>query len=249
MNRARLLLLLAAAAGCDSAPRGPAQPASDQAVAAAPGSGDALSGPVLEHLAAAPYLYLRIKTSKGEVWAAVPEGKVDDGTEVTVYNPMRMVNFASTSLKRTFEEIYFGTLTPPSAANGPATDPHAGIRSTAPADIGPVAKAVGPDARTIAEVWAQKASLAGKTVTIRGVVVKYNAGVMGKNWIHLQDGSGDPGQGTNDITVTSLDGAANGETVTITGTVATNRDFGAGYTYPVIIEDAKVTASASHRTS
>ncbi|MFN0181685.1 MAG: nucleotide-binding protein [Gemmatimonadales bacterium] len=242
MNPARALrfLVLVTAAGCELATREPAKAGSDQAVAAAPTSGEVLRGPVLEQLAAAPYLYLRIKTSKGEVWAAVPEGTVDDGAEVTVHNPVLMANFESASLKRTFEEIYFGTLTPPSAQSDPAADPHAGVRSAAPADIGPVAKATGPDARTIAEVWAQRANLAGKTVTIRGVVVKYNAGVMGKNWIHLQDGSGDPGQGTNDITVTSLDGASRGETVTIRGTVAINRDFGAGYSYPIIIEDAKV---------
>ena len=30
------------------------------------------------------------------------------------------------------------------------------------------------------------------------------------------------------------------ETITITGSVRTNRDFGAGYSYPVIVEDAKI---------
>ena len=92
----------------------------------------------------------------------------------------------------------------------------------------------------MSELWAQSASLVGKTVSIRGTVVKYNGGVMGKNWIHLQDGSGDAKQGNHDIAVTSLDGTALGETITITGTVHTNRDFGAGYSYVVIVEDAKV---------
>jgi hypothetical protein len=239
MGRAlSLLLLTATAAGCDSPTRRPAQAPVDGPV---PASGDVLSGPVLEHLAAAPYLYLRIKTSKGEVWAAVPEAKIEDGTQVTVFNPMRMTNFESASLKRTFEEVYFGTLVPPAAgATGPAGDPHASVQSAAPVDVGQVEKAAGPDARTIAEVWAQKASLAGKSVTVRGVVVKYNPGVMGKNWIHLQDGSGDAKLGTNDITVTSADEAAKGETVVIHGAVATNRDFGAGYIYPIIVEAAKV---------
>ena len=105
---------------------------------------------------------------------------------------------------------------------------------------GKVEKASGADARTISELWAQKDGMSGKTVSIRGVVVKYNEGVMGKNWIHLQDGSGDATKGTHDITVTSMDAAAVGATVTITGTVRINRDFGAGYTYALIVEDAKV---------
>ena len=80
----------------------------------------------------------------------------------------------------------------------------------------------------------------GKPVTVRGKVVKYNEQVMGKNWIHVQDGSGNAAQGTNDLTVTSRDAASIGETVTITGTVRTNKDFGSGYLYRVIVEDARV---------
>jgi hypothetical protein len=112
---------------------------------------------------------------------------------------------------------------------------------TAPAmDVGKVEKATGPDARTVAQLWTEKSNLVGKSVTIRGVVVKATNGVMGKNWIHLQDGSGDAKLGSNDITVTSLDRAATGETVTITGIVRTGKDFGAGYSYAVMVEDAKV---------
>jgi hypothetical protein len=157
---------------------------------------------------------------------------------------MLMSKFESKTLKRTFDEIYFGTLTAtPAAGKAPASgaDPHAGVsQPAASVPVGKVEKAAGADALTISEAWAQKASLAGKSVSIRGTVVKYNAGVMGKNWIHLQDGSGDAKLGTNDITVTSLDGAAMGETITIRGTVRTNKDFGAGYSYAVMVEDAKV---------
>jgi hypothetical protein len=240
MGRAYSLLLFAAAvAGCDAKTPEPAKAPPEPAPAATSGE---LSGPVLEHLNAPPYLYLRVKTSQGEVWAAVPETRIETGAVVRVYNPMRMVDFESKALQRKFAEVYFGTLTPEdtAAATGPGDNPHAGVQTAAPVEVGPVAKAAGPDARTVAEVWAQKTSLEGKTVTIRGVVAKYNAGVMGKNWIHLQDGSGAAAQGTNDITVTSLDQAAKGATVTIRGTVRLNRDFGAGYTYAIIVEDAKV---------
>lgn len=246
MRRVLSLLLITAVSGCaqkapspESTP--PAAPRAAQP-AAAPAADEGLTGPVLEHLAASPYVYLRIKTSRGEVWAAVPEAKIETGTVVTVVSPMLMTKFASSSLKRTFDEVYFGTLAQegaaPTAAGG---NPHAGVgRPAAPVEVGKVAKATAADARTVAELWDQKASLEGKTVTIHGVVVKANNGVMGKNWIHLQDGSGDAKQGTNDITVTTLEQAAKGETVTIRGTVRTKKDFGAGYTYPVMVEDAKI---------
>lgn len=221
-----------------------------------------LSGPVLEKLDAPPYSYIKVKTSQGETWAAVPATKVAKGATVRVYNPMLMNDFESKTLKRTFKEVYFGTLTPDgSDANvngaGPAppmgqganvmpgaagTNPHTGapVQGDATVKVGKVAKATGADAKNIAETWSAKDELNGKTVTIRGVVVKYNPQVMGKNWLHLQDGSGDADKGTNDITVVTMDDVAKGSTITIRGTVKTAQDFGAGYKYAVIIEDAKV---------
>jgi hypothetical protein len=245
-----LLLLATAVVGCGSKTPEPAKVPLDQApaaspatsAAAAPAASDLLTGKVLEHQDAAPYLYLRIATAKGEVWAAVPEAKIENGAEVTVFSPMLMTNFESKTLKRSFKEVYFGTLTPANtAADAPGANPHAGVaQPSAPVEVGKVEKATGADARTVAEAWAQKASLAGKTITIHGKVVKFNGGVMGKNWLHLRDGSGDAGKGTNDITVTSMDEAAVGLTVTIKGTVRTNQDFGSGYSYAIIVEKAKI---------
>ncbi len=237
MHRASVLLLFPAVlVGC-----GPKTPKSEGAspsqTAAAPTPGTPITGSVAERLEAPPYLYLRLKTASGEVWAAVPAAQVENGATVTVYGAMPMGRFESKTLKRTFDQIYFGTLT----ASGGMASVHGGGPTRATV-VAPVAKAGGPEARTIAEAWAQKASLTGKTIAVRGVVVKYNPEVMGKNWIHLQDGSGDASQGTNDLAVTSLDAAAVGDTITVRGTVRTDRDFGAGYAYAIIVEDAKVTA-------
>lgn len=206
----------------------------------------ALTGTLLEQVAAPPYTYLRLKTSSGEAWAAVPEARLETGKEVTVFNAVAMSNFESTTLKRTFDRIWFGTLEAPAAAAAPGGDPHAGLGQAAPPfEVGKVDKAAGADGRTVAEVWAQKDRLAGKGVSIRGVVVKVNTGVMGKNWLHLRDGSGDAAAGTNDITVTTTDVAPQGETITITGTVRTNVDLGAGYWYPVMVEDARVVRTGT----
>ena len=259
------LLLATLVAGCDSASKTPdaakvpLSEAPAMAPGAAPGGGapaetGALAGPVLQKLDAPPYSYLQVKTPQGDVWAAVPQTTVAKGATVRVYNPMLMTKFESKSLKRTFDEVYFGTLMPdgsdaqatggsaPAAAGAAGTNPHTGAAapSAEPVKVGKVEKATGADALTIAEAWAKLGSLAGKTVTIRGVVVKYNPQVMNKNWLHLQDGSGDAKAGSNDITVTSNDAAAKGDTVTITGVVRTDKDFGSGYSYAVLVEDAKV---------
>lgn len=215
----------------------PGTTAAPHAPAAQMPQGQDLTGKVLERLEASPYCYLRLKTPKGEVWTAIPEAKAEKGSEVTVANAVLMTNFESKTLKRTFAEVYFGTL----ATSGAAANPHGHAGAPAKAvKVGKIAKAAGTDARTVAEIWAQKDGLKEKSVTLRGKVVKYSKGIMGKNWIHLQDGSGDPKKGTNDLVVTSLDEAAVGDTVTIKGVVHANKDFGAGYSYAVIIEDAKV---------
>ena len=217
------------------------------ATASAKPLGHALTGTLVERIAVAPYVYLRLKTATGELWVAVLEAPLVVGASVTVYNALLMEQFESKTLKRTFDRIYFGSLDAPGAlpSEMAATDGQATTAGAPPApdaQVTPVAKATGADARTIAELWTQKDRLANTVVSVRGTVVKYNAAVMGKNWIHLQDGSGDAAKGTHDITVTTLDAVTVGATVTITGTVRLNRDVGAGYTYAVLVEDAKVVA-------
>ena len=113
-------------------------------------------------------------------------------------------------------------------------------RPPAGTPVAKVAKATGPDARTVAEVVAGKAALNTKTVLVRAQVVKVNLGIMGKNWLHLQDGSGSAADGSNDILVTTQDRVAVGDVVNARGKVRTDLNLGGGYAYAVLIEDATV---------
>jgi hypothetical protein len=204
-----------------------------------------LQGEVLEVKDAAPYTYLRLKTAEGETWAAVTAASVKKGEKVTIQNATVMQNFESKSLKKTFDKIVFGSLADP---NAPATaakgSPHGstgGAPTGAPPAAAPVikvAKASGSDARTVAEVVGGKSALKDKAVSLRAQVVKANLGIMGKNWFHVQDGSGSAGAGTHDILVTSKDVAAVGDVVSIKGTVRTDVKVGPGYEYAVLIENA-----------
>ncbi|MCB2216003.1 MAG: DNA-binding protein [Desulfobulbaceae bacterium] len=103
-----------------------------------------------------------------------------------------------------------------------------------------VAKASGENGYRVGEVFAKAQQLDGTTVRVRGTVVKYNANIMGRNWVHLQDGSGDPLNNTHDLVVTTSQELTKDQVVTLEGTVAINRDFGAGYTYGVLVEQAVV---------
>lgn len=131
---------------------------------------------------------------------------------------------------------------PAAAAQPQMPEGHPAAKPAAEVDLAGIAQAEG--GKTVAEVFAGKDALAGQKVTVRGKVVKVNAGIMGTNWLHVRDGSGE--DGTNDLTVTTAGTVPNvGDTVLLTGTVALNKDFGMGYTYDVIVEDADVTIEAS----
>ncbi len=113
----------------------------------------------------------------------------------------------------------------------------------APAVSGPikVEKAKGADAYIVSETYENAAKLDRKTVVVRGKVVKVSKGIMGKNWVHLRDGSGDQGKGTNNLVVTTQDEPKVGDVATAKGTLYKDKDFGAGYKYAVIVEEATVT--------
>ncbi len=133
---------------------------------------------------------------------------------------------------------------PPANAAEPAAAPTGQMAPAhTPATV-PPSTAAAPTAlfvTEIADVWKNRKGLAGKTVTVQGKVVKFNGGILGRNWVHIQDGSGKAEEKNNDLTVTTSDEPAVGDQVVATGVVGIDRDFTAGYAYPVMLENARVT--------
>ena len=214
------------------------------------------SGTVSETMDAAGYTYVQVDSDSGQIWAAAPKFAVAVGDSVIVPDGMAMNNYHSKTLDRNFPVVYFvdsvmnasspaGATapagTPMSGADMPSGHPETGVSTAAAADID-LSNLVKPEGgMTVGEVFTGKDGLADKEVTLRGKVVKFSPQIMGKNWIHLQDGSGDAAAGTNDLTITTDITANIGDTVLVTGALTLDKDFGYGYQYNVIIEDAKVT--------
>ena len=216
--------------------------------AAAPGDSGRISGKVVETVNAGEYTYVQVDTTSKKVWAAAPRFEVKPGDTATIAQGMPMPNYHSKVLNRDFDVVYF---TDHVVVNGksPAARPaeaelpkgHPPIPGT-PAmskpvlDFSGIKKAKG--GKTVEEIYAEKTKLSGHPVTVRGKVVKYNAAIMGKNWIHIKDGTGS--DGSNDLLLTTSADAKIGDTVLITGRVSLNKDFGANYKYAVMLEDAEV---------
>jgi len=211
---------------------------------------EAQTGKVLEVLDASNYTYLRVDTGRDKIWIAGPQLKIKPGEKVTFSSGLPMKNFESKTLGRTFDTVYFvdqisregekpaaQTMAQSMPEGHPKISQNDGAAPGAKMDFSKISKANG--GKTIAEIYAQKKDLAGKKTAVRGKVVKYNSAIMGKNWIHLKDGTGS--EGSNDLTVTTKSDAKVGDTLLVRGTVVTDKDYGYGYKYPVIIEDAEVT--------
>ncbi len=219
--------------------RASAAPAAAPAPAAQP---KIVTGKIEETMSSGGYSYLKIRSNNGEdVWAAVPKTAAEKGSEITIAVQMVSENFESKTLNRKFDRLLFATVVPsgsqPQAA-APAVDAAKHMVASAAAEPISVPRAEG--GKTVAEVWEGKSGLRDKPVVVRGKVVKFLPEIMGKNWLHLRDGSGSRAQGDDDITVTTAEKASVGDIVTISGTVRVDKDFGAGYRYPVIIENAKL---------
>jgi hypothetical protein len=194
------------------------------------------AGTVLETMDSGGYTYIKLSTPEGERWAAVSLAKVKVGDPVTIVDATVMTDFEAKSLGRKFDRIIFGTL----GGAPPPVSAHGGKRSDSRQSMAQIPKPSGADGRTVAEVWAERVELKDKQVAVHGKVVKFNSGIMGKNWLHLQDGTGTQEASNFDLAVTTNDQAAVGDVIVVRGVVHVDKDFGAGYSYPVLVEEAKI---------
>jgi hypothetical protein len=182
------------------------------------------------------YTYIQASENGGQYWLAVPRMSPEKGETLYFSKSMEMKNFKSEALNRTFASVLFVqdiSQTPPAASQKPVNHPQVYSQTKRDVNVEPL-----KDGKTIAQIYEQKNELKGKTVKVKGQVVKYNPHIMGRNWIHIQDGTGE--KDDFDLMVTSPDSVKTGDVVIVEGTVEINQDFGAGYSYPVLLSNAKL---------
>ena len=206
--------------------------------------GQEISGKVSEVIQVSAYTYLHLeKSDEDELWVAVSKADVKEGQQVRVTRAERMENFSSKQLGRTFPVIYFGTL------GSEASSPHAappGERSDrgSLADmvkVVPSDKAEGDRGYRISELFARREKLQGSKIRVRGTVVQVTMNVMGTNFVHIRDGSGNSEDQTHDLVLKVSDMPPEvGEPAVFEGILKAGVDLGAGYSYAVLIEEAAV---------
>lgn len=206
-----------------------------------------LSGKIVETMNSGGYTYLCLEKEGKKTWAATPEMKISVGEEVALQPGYEMEGFTSKTLNRTFDKIIFSNGLLSKQGSIDVKSFHAGAmggkgaEATAPAAENiKVGKATGANAYTVAEIFKKRAELDRKAVSVSGKVTKISVGIMGKNWLHIQDGSGSAKDGNNDLVVTTQDVPKVGDVVTASGIAYKDKDFGSGYLYSVIVEEASI---------
>jgi hypothetical protein len=197
---------------------------------------------VAEVIQSSNYTYLKVTENGTESWLAVNRMEAAPGQTYYYGEGLEMKNFHSKELNRDFETIYFvqdiSTQAQPAAA-GALPNPHGEtMGKVSIAEKSGISVAPAENGLSIAKLYASKADYSGKKIKMKGQVVKVNDEVMGKNWVHIQDGSKDGDH--FDLTITTLEKVAVDDVVTFEGTIAVNKDFGYGYAYELIMEDAKL---------
>ena len=191
---------------------------------------------VEEVLPTSKYVYLKVREGSNDYWIATKKMDVEVGSTYYYRNGLLKTNFESKEYNRTFDQLYLvSSIVPETHGTQPSEkreiEMHAFEGESKTSD----SETTGP-VLTIAELIKNKESLAGKEVTIQGKCTKVNAKIMGRNWIHLKDGTLDE----YDLVITSNSDIPVGHEVIMKGTVSLKKDFGSGYYYELLIEDAKV---------
>ena len=190
---------------------------------------------VEEKLDASNYTYLKVNENGKSFWIAVPSMDVKPGEKITFSKFMEMINFKSETLDRTFESVLFVEDAGKGNRGQNIASPHSNVSSGKEGSI-----KVEPlkDGYSIEQIYNKKSSLVNKVVKVKGVVVKVNKEIVGTNWIHIQDGTGK--DGTHDLLVTSNTVPEIGKTIIAEGKVISDKDFGSGYFYSVLLENSKI---------
>jgi len=192
-------------------------------------------GKVIDKIPAKGYTYLQVTENKNDFWIAVPAMEIEIGETVYFSRYMVMEDFHSDNIDKSFDQILFVE----DARKSPTPDEmkkiHSGVQTTEKEEI-----KIEPlsDGKTIQQIYTDKSTLNGEVVKVKGKVVKFNKQIMKRNWIHIQDGTGSAEE--FDLVITSDDEVKVGDVIVAEGKVAVDKDFGAGYFFTVIIENAKI---------
>ena len=189
------------------------------------------------------YVYVLVEENGRQFWISTGMKELNEGETYYYTESILKTQFESKEHNRVFDTLYLVTeLVPASHGqdmhgfNASAMDEEQVqiIKKSIVKEQDSSAVFAGPV--KIAELVDNPEKYAGKKVELTGVCTKINAGIMGRNWLHLKDGSRD----SYDLVVTSNDMPEKGSEITLRAIVRLNVDLGSGYSYPILLENGVI---------
>ncbi len=203
----------------------------------APVTSDVHTVKVLEVLPTSKYVYLKVEEKEEEFWIATTKKEVAVGETYFYKNGILKTNFESKEHDRVFDKVYLvANIVAANHGNQSNEEPLLNIE-TKNTEINKQIEVEG--SIKISELVSNKEKYNGKEIQISGKCSKLNPNIMGRNWIHIKDGSMDE----FDLVITSEQAVPEGHIVTMKGTVVLDKDFGAGYKYDLIVENGQIVSS------
>lgn len=191
-----------------------------------------------EVLPATKYVYVHVSEGVEKYWVATALAEIVVGETYFFRGGLLKTNFESKEYNRMFEQIYLVSQFVPAKHGGSTSNafevqtPTSNQKKNDPVKASKkIEKAEG--SMSIAELVNDPQKYEGQTVQLSGECVKINPQIMGRNWIHLKDGSKDD----YDLVITSDIFVREGTIINIKAKVVLNKDYGAGYKYDLILED------------
>lgn len=180
------------------------------------------------------YTYLKVSDGNRRYWIATASADIEPGTTISYHDGLLRVNFESQEFKRVFDTIYLVNSVRVEGKNpaGPPT-PEKDIDADTKNYISEIQGSISLD-----KLFASRSEYDGKIVTVAGNVIKVNRNIMGMDWVHITDNSiigGKPAE----LTITTNSDVSTGQKAVFKGKISLNRDFGYGYRYDILMEEAE----------
>ncbi len=190
------------------------------------------------------YTYLKVIEDNEEKWLAISRRDTEIGETLYWTEALEMKNFESKELERTFKTVYFiqniSSQPTPMMPEGHAQNLQGRKPQIAKESVSIESVKGGV---TIAELFSNPENYSEKSIVVKGKVTKFNKEIMNKNWAHIQDGTS---QDENfDLTITTSETVSPGDVVTFKGKITLDKDFGYGYSYKILMEDAEIVDNKS----
>ncbi|QBA64549.1 hypothetical protein [Muriicola soli] len=192
---------------------------------------------ILQYTPGTKYLYAEVREGDRTYWIATQKQTIVEGSTYLYNEALLKTHFESKEQNRVYDTLYMITALI-SKDHGMPSDsyPKSEKINTSENTLEKKGKeqlenAPSAGKVSLSDLFANPERYEGKIIQISGTCSKVSTEILGRNWVHVDDG-----KSGKELVVTLQEVVEKGETLTIEGIVQLNVDLGSGYTYDILLE-------------